>query len=238
MIAELIAYGVITNDDDVWNKDNIDDYVVPSKFSAAVKELKSGDQLNIYVNSPGGDVMAATAMSSIIQRAKSRGVTVNAYIDGYAASAASFLVMAADNVYAYSSSMMMIHKPYTWFVGNADEMRKEAETLEKIEDSTCIPLYMEKANVSEDEIKQLLRDETWMGAKQMSEVFNISLISGNAPNAKATNAVTQQCIDRYKSFPQALKTKYLNSATKDKEGTKEGGNDLSAFFDAIEMLKL
>lgn len=235
MIAELIAYGQIVSDDDVWNKDRKDDYVMPSKFHEAIKELKAGDELNIYVNSPGGDVMAATAMTSIIQRAKEKGVAVNAYIDGYAASAASFLVMAADNVYAYQSSMLMVHKPWEWFVGNADEMRKEAETLEKIEESTCIPLYMSKALVSEDEIKQYLKDETWMGAKQMSEVFNITVKSGTAPNASVTNAMTKQCIDRYKSFPQALKTEYLNSA---KNSTKEGGNDLTAFFDAIELLKL
>jgi ATP-dependent protease ClpP protease subunit len=135
-----------------------------------------GDTVNLFVNSPGGSVFVAVAMTSEIRRAIQRGVNVNAYVDGIAASAASFLIMACDTVNMYQGTMLMLHKPMSICIGNADDMMKTAEDLEAIQEGTCMPLYRSKLKATEDELVALVANETWLSAGKAAEIFNISII--------------------------------------------------------------
>lgn len=148
----------------------------PNDLSDVLHGAESGDTVNLFVNSPGGSVFAAVAMTSEIKRARSKGITVDAYVDGIAASAASFLIMACDTVHMYNGSMLMVHKPWNFCIGNANDFLKAAEELETIENSTCMPIYRDKLRGDEEELRALLANETWLSAKQSAEIFDIVLI--------------------------------------------------------------
>ena len=173
--AELYIYGEIVSGDK-WE----DDDVTISEFKESLENL--GDNvktLNMYTNSPGGNVFVTVAMMSQLERIKDR-ITINAYIDGIAASAASFLVMKAHNIYMYKSSLMMVHKPMIGllFGANASVLREKAEWLDKVEQSTCIPAYMEKGteHLTEQKLNEMLENETWLTADEVAEFFNVQII--------------------------------------------------------------
>lgn len=174
MPREFYLYNEIANSDEGWF--GPEDVTTPSMLNDALSECEPGDVFNLYVNSPGGSVFAAVAMCAMIDRARAKGVTVEAYIDGMAASAASFLIMAADAVHAYKSSFLMIHKPWSFCIGNANDMHKEADTLDKLEKDSLYPLYMRKAKISQKDLQDYLDRETWLGASEMEEMFEIDVI--------------------------------------------------------------
>lgn len=251
MKAELLAYGEVVSNEyakmyEGWYGEDVSNlFIFPQKFNDVINELNEGDELNVFFNSPGGDVFEAVSISSQIKRARMRGVTVNAYIDGLAASAASFLVMACDNVYAYTSSMMMVHKPMSVVYGNADEMRTTAQTLEDVEDATCMPLYLEKAKVPEEDIKEALTAETWLSSKSMCDMFNITLLTNvEAPNQSKTQQIMKYCAQQYHMPANFLKGAGIDpkEPTKTKQSkNKTGGTpkqeDYTAFFNAINKIK-
>lgn len=117
-----------------------------------------GKSIDLRVNSYGGSVMQAMAMYTAL---KKHGGEITAYIDGVAASAASFVVMAADNIVMPSNAMMMIHNPWGFASGEASDMRKTADLLDKMRDQ-MLDIYAARTNVDRDEIASMLDAETWM----------------------------------------------------------------------------
>lgn len=183
--------------------DGVEHGFTPDDLAEPLHEASSGDVVNIYVNSPGGSVFAAVAMTSEIRRAIQRGVNVNAYVDGIAASAASFLIMACDSVNMYQGTMLMLHKPMSICIGNADDMLKAAEDLESIQDGTCMPLYKSKLVASEEELTALIERESWLSASKASEIFNISIID---EQKDVTNSLNGDVVAKYgyKHVPEQL----------------------------------
>lgn len=151
--AELLLYGVI-GDDGFWSD------VTAKEFSDELKEVEDAKTIRVRVNSPGGDVFAGQAIYSMLKRCKAE---VIGYVDGLAASIASLVLMACDKVIMPKNSMLMIHKPWTATAGNANDMQKVIETLNKVEEA-MLSAYVDKTGMAEDEIKQLLADETWLTA--------------------------------------------------------------------------
>jgi ATP-dependent Clp protease, protease subunit len=115
----------------------------------------------IRINSPGGDVFAARAMA---QAVRDYPGTITAYVDGYAASAASFITSVADKVVMTQGGMIMIHKAWSVAMGNADEFRATASLLEKI-DGTIVQTYASAARrrgIAPAEFAALMAAETWL----------------------------------------------------------------------------
>lgn len=156
--AELLLYGVV-GEDGYWGE------VTAKDFAKDLKEVEDAEIINVRINSPGGDVFAGQAIYSMLKRCKSKIVV---YIDGLAASIASLVAMAGDTVIMPKNSMMMIHKPWTFTAGNANDMRETAETLDKVEKSILVA-YTDKTGLSEDEITALLEAETWLTATEAKE---------------------------------------------------------------------
>lgn len=194
--ADLYLYGEIV-DEKWWDSD-----VDAKDLRDAIDGLGEGSTLNMYVNSPGGSVFVASAMASMLERAKERGVTVNAYVDGLAASAASFLIMAADNITLYKNSMLMIHKPMSYAWGNANDLQATIDALNNIEDAVMMPLYEKKAIGEMEKIKELVNAETWLTADETAELFDITISDTNAQIAALAD---KEILDRYKNVPKALK---------------------------------
>lgn len=124
----------------------------------------SGD-LQVIINSPGGDVFAAADMyTALRQYAQDRG-HVTCVISGLAGSAASMVAMAGDTVKISPVGTIMIHNPWTGLNGNASELRQMADVLDTLRDG-MMHAYMRKTGKSRAEITDLMARETWMNAQQ------------------------------------------------------------------------
>ena len=135
--------------------------VAPISFIEQLAGITAGT-IHLRVNSPGGSVFAARAIE---QALREHPAHIVAHIDGYAASAASFLVMAADDIIMAPGAMIMIHKAWTIAWGNADDLVAEAALLEKI-DGTLVDTYARRTGdkASADQIRDWLAAETWFTA--------------------------------------------------------------------------
>ena len=129
------------------------------------QELAQCGPVTVYINSPGGDVFAGAAMYSALLDHPHR-VTVK--IMGIAASAASVVAMAGDEVLISPVGYMMIHDPWSYVVGNAREMEHEAQVLREIGEG-IVSAYQKKTGKTTDEIKKLLEAETYMNAQSAIE---------------------------------------------------------------------
>jgi len=156
--GELMLYGEISSV--TWWGDE----VTPKEFKKDLDALGDIDILNIYVNSPGGDVFAAQTIVSMLKRHKAEK---NVYIDGLMASAATFLV-DVGKVFMPSNAMMMYHNPSSIVWGNASDMRKMADDLDKVRES-MLAIYRDKTSMTDEEIIAILDAETWMTAEEAVE---------------------------------------------------------------------
>ena len=141
-----------------------DDDVTPQLFKNDLY-AESGD-VTVWLNSPGGDCVAAAQIYNILKEYPGN-ITIK--IDGIAASAASLIAMAGNEVLMSPVSMMMIHNPMTAAIGNADDMQKAAAMLDEVKDS-IINAYELKTGLSRAKLAHLMDDETWMNAVKAVEL--------------------------------------------------------------------
>lgn len=211
--ANLFIYGEIVSKPkvDFWTGEKDETSVDLLGFKEELEKLGNNIKtLNIFINSPGGDVFVASTMVSLLERLKNDGVRINAYVDGISASAASYLMMEADKIYLYKNSVVMIHKPITYAYGNADVMQKTIEMLNKIEDSVLMPLYNSKAKISEEKIKTYLSEEKWFSANDMIKDFDVEILN-NEQSVKASFDIN--VMNRYKNVPVYIQNLMENQKT-------------------------
>lgn len=135
--------------------------VVARDFRKALDGLRN---VTVRINSPGGDVMAGAEIYSALREHSMNGHgRVRVEITALAASAASVIAMAGDEIYMYPTAYMMIHNPWTAAVGDAREMRRAARTLDVISEG-LINAYEQRTGKNRDELKRMLENETWMSA--------------------------------------------------------------------------
>ena len=205
--ADMYVYGEICWEKrvDWWTGEKSETDVDIAEFKKELDEIGDVETLNLYVNSPGGSVFAASTIVSMLRRLKDKGTKIEAYIDGLAASAASFLIMIADNIHTYPNSIMMVHKPmtFTWGWSNAQSLQKDMDQLEQIEKSTMLPMYMAKAKegIAEEEIKELIANESWMGQEEITKYFNVIEEEEEKAIAACTN---KEMFAGYKNVPKEL----------------------------------
>lgn len=164
----------------------------------ATELLACGDvsQINLRIHSPGGDVFAGMAIYNTL---KAHSAVIHVYIDGLAASMASVIAMAGDTVYMPSNAMMMIHKPWGMQGGDADEMRRYAELLDKVE-TTLVQAYAAKTGKTPEEIHALLKAETWMdGGEAVAAGFADQLIDP----LQAAAQLNSKRMQEFEHMPQA-----------------------------------
>ena len=122
--------------------------------------------MTVWLNSPGGDCVAAAQIYNMLKEYPGN-ITIK--IDGIAASAASLIAMAGNEVLMSPVSMMMIHNPMTAAIGNADDMQKAAAMLDEVKDS-IINAYELKTGLTRAKLSHLMDDETWMNAVKAVEL--------------------------------------------------------------------
>lgn len=153
--SELVLDGVIASES--WYGDE----VTPQLFRDELA-THNGD-LTIVINSPGGDVFAGVAIYNALKNRNDGHVTVR--VDGVAASIASVIAMAGDTIKMSLGSTMMIHKPWSMAMGDAEELTKTIELLNKLEGS-IIDIYAERTGLDKEKIAELLAAETWLNPEE------------------------------------------------------------------------
>lgn len=117
--------------------------------------------VNVLINSPGGDAFEGIAIYNLL---KSRG-NVRVKILSMAASAASIVAMAGDEIEVMAGAQIMVHNAWAFAIGNKHDMRQAAETLDKF-DAQMNAIYAERSGRTVDEVAALLDAETWMGGDE------------------------------------------------------------------------
>lgn len=173
------------------------DEVTPTMFKDDLTNLGDINDLEIHINSGGGDVFAGFAIYNMLARHKAHKTV---YIEGLAASIASLIAMAGDEIIMPENSMMMIHNAWAGIAGNADELRKMADELDKV-DGILRTTYVNKTGLEEDEIRDMMANETWFTAYDALEKGFATAVE--APVAMAAS-VDKKIFDRYHHVPENL----------------------------------
>lgn len=177
------------------------------------KELEkvTAKTIEVYINSYGGEVAEGLAIYNALKRHKAK---VKTYVDGFACSIASVIAMAGDERYMYPTSLLMIHNVWTYASGNSADLRKVADDLD-IMTSSSIKAYKEHVNISEEEIKELLDNETWLTADEALEKGFITKIAADTKNNKSNQSAR-------KAVYNMLLNKLDNQDDDEKEPNEEG----------------
>lgn len=166
---ELVLSGVIA-EESWWG-----DEVTPKLFKSELAKHK-GKNLTIWLNSPGGDVFAASQIYTALMEHKGE-VTIK--IDGVAASAASVIAMAGTRTLMAPTAILMIHNPWTVAMGEAKDLEHMIDVLGEVKE-TIMNAYELKTGMQRAKISRLMDDETWMNAKKaLSEGFIDGILYSN-----------------------------------------------------------
>lgn len=169
-----------------------------------IRGIKSGT-VNLRINSPGGDVFAAQA---ICQAIRDSGAKVVAHIDGLAASAATVIATAADEIRISEGGMYMVHCGWTFAMGNAVDLRSTADLLDKV-DSTMAAQYANKTGKSAEEVMAIMKAETWYTAQEAIDAGFVDAVSAS-PKVKAS-----WDLSGYANAPKQEEPQVENCATED-----------------------
>jgi ATP-dependent protease ClpP protease subunit len=150
----------------MWFEDDED--ITQKNIKEVLDEYEGIKQINLYVNSNGGDVYEANGIYALLKR---HPANVTAYVDGWAASAASFILLAADEIIMAPSSMQMLHDMWTFAIGNSRDFLKVATDLERMEAANH-RAYLERAGdkLTADQLNEIMKNETWLTAEECLEL--------------------------------------------------------------------
>ncbi|MBK5028043.1 head maturation protease, ClpP-related [Enterococcus faecium] len=217
--ADIYIFGEITSFK--WDESD----TTASSFQKDLKELGDVKKINLHVNSPGGSVFEGIAIGNMLKQHKAY---VTAYVDALAASIASVIVVSCDKVIMPENSMMMIHNPWSFAIGNANELRKQADDLDRIAESSVVT-YLAKAGdkLTEEKIKQIMDEETWLSAR---EAFDYGLCDIVESSNQIASSISEKLFNNYQRVPEQLleitqesqideheRKKIIEQAQKDKE---------------------
>ena len=163
-------------------------------------ELTDISKLNVYINSYGGEVAEGLAIYNALRRHKAKVVT---HCEGFACSIASVIFMAGDERVMSDSSLLMIHNAWTYAEGNAEELRKQADDLEKITEAS-VTAYKTHSTLSEEEIKALMDAETWITPDEALE-YGFATAIEKTENEKASQNARNVLLGIIKKHKQESK---------------------------------
>lgn len=173
-----------------------DENTYPSNVRELLKECK-GKNLNVYINSGGGDVFASVAISNMLSRHDGK---TKAIVDGLAASGASIIAFGCNEIEIPENAFLMIHKPSTRITGTADDLRNTANNLDLIQEGiTNTYLKKTKDNVEAETITEMINAETWLTGSEASEYFDITV----GEKKEILNCIGGY-IENFKNIPESL----------------------------------
>jgi len=191
--AEIFIYDAIVGSDmeaEWWGG------VSANAFVKALRDI-TASTINLRINSPGGDVFGARAIETALREHPAKVIV---HIDGLAASAATFIAMAGDEIVMADGSMFMIHKAWTYAWGNANDLKKTAELLDKI-DGTLVDTYAKRSGQKDSQIADWMAAETWFTA---DEAVSNGFADRTATDGKAAKNSKAWNLSAYARVPDGL----------------------------------
>jgi ATP-dependent Clp protease, protease subunit len=158
--AEIVIYDEIGKS--FWNEEAVS----AKGFLDSLTELGDVDTITLRINSPGGDIFDGTAIHNAIKNHKAK---VTAYVDGIAASAASYIAMAADKIVMPANTFMLIHGASGFVFGNAEDMREVAADLDRV-DKAITATYVARSKSTTAKIKAIMKEDRLMDAAEAKEL--------------------------------------------------------------------
>lgn len=208
-----------------WKSDDREEGMVEDveDLQKILNQNKNASRIDIYINSPGGSVSEGIAIYNILKRTRSYK---RVFIDGFACSIASVIAMAGNSISMPKSSMQMIHNAWTWTAGNANELRKAADDLDKINE-VVVNAYMSKFKGTEEELRKLLDNESYLTAEECLEYGLCTKIVEDNENTQedvnsgieATTNLFENKLNKLVSIKNAIKE--LDAETVKPETVKE-----------------
>ena len=182
--------------EDFWSGGGI----TAKSFQKELATIKSS-QIDLHINSPGGEIFDGITIYNLI---KQHPANVTTYIDGLAASIASVIAMAGNEIYMAENALMMIHNPWGFAMGDSDEMRKTADLLDKIKESLIVA-YNSKSGMKDEEIQSLMAEETWMSAQEAMDYGFVDEITESMDLAACAKFVPLMQKAKFKHIPEEIK---------------------------------
>ena len=191
--AEIWIYEYIG--EDFWTGGG----VTAKNFQKELSEIKAS-QIDLHINSPGGEVFDGIAIYNLL---KQHPAKVTTYIDGLAASIASVIALAGSPIIMAENALYMVHNPSGMAIGTANDMRSLADVLDKVA-STMIGTYTAKTGKTEADIKSLLDAETWMTADEAKEAGFIDEIGAEMDLAACAKFAPVMAKAGFKKIPKSI----------------------------------
>ena len=193
----LIAGSIIDTDAE---RETYED-VTPAQVNAFLNKLGPNDDVQLDITSYGGSVSAGIAICNLLKQASANGHKTIAHVIGIAASMASAIACACDTLKLDSNSFLMLHLPWTMTMGNAIDLRKEAEVLDQYRDA-LIAIYRTKFDMQDDGINKMLTEETWIRGDSAS-LFGLK--AEVIPTAEPFRIAASLKMPKFKHLPKAFK---------------------------------
>lgn len=189
---------------DITSEKWYDEDVTPSVVSEMLRDLSELDELEININCYGGEVFAAVAMASMINNSPAKKIF---NVIGICASAATMLFNATDEVNISNGAMMMYHKPLVGVRGNANDLQKQIDILNKIESENIIKNLIIRTKKPIEELTNLISNEWWLTSDEA--ILNLGFIGNNSPAIENTAKTKQENI--YKNYIKKKKALNVNA---------------------------
>jgi ATP-dependent Clp protease, protease subunit len=174
--AKLIIYGDIG--ESWWG-----DYITASDVERVLKELTT-NTLHVHINSYGGDVFEGIAIYNLLKNHKAKIVI---HIDGVAASAASLIAMAGDDIISGTGAMIMVHEAWTYAYGNKTDIQKVLNSLIGI-DKSIVDIYMTRFTGERSEMETFVRNETWFTSDEALEFGLVDKVTNDTQDDDETDS--------------------------------------------------
>ena len=208
---------------DVYIFDEIGAFGINAQsFISEIKDYK-GTPLNVHLNCVGGDVFEGMAIYNVL---KKRSARTTVYIEGIAASMGSVVALAADEVIMAENSLFMIHNAWGGAMGEADDLKKTADVLEKISNEIA-SIYVKKTNLPLNKVKEMMDEETWLNAQEALDLGFINSISD------AIKVAAKYDVSKFKNITNEEIKNKLSINLKSKKMTDELKNWFNAKIEDI-----
>ncbi len=214
--AEIYIHGDIVDDVESNFVKGFDGFVFPKAIKNKLDSI--GEKpITVYINSDGGSVPAGVAIANMLKRHKAK---TTAIIDGWCCSIATQIFFSCQEREMPKNAYLMIHKPSCVVFGNADEMRKTAETLDTIQKG-LEEVYRAAAKecVTNEDITKYVNQETWLTGEEASEIFNVTLLDEVKAVAKFGSGKNQML-----NIPKDIRFESKNKELKKVEKIEEEKN--------------
>lgn len=197
--AKLYFYGDIVSES--WFCEWDSDARCPQEVADFLNEIDSNKDIDVYFNSCGGDATAGIAIANILLRHKGKKI---GHVDALAASTASFILCACDEIEIGVGAEVMIHDPWCYACGNAQDFTRYIEQLNQCKEN-IIDFYMRHANenVTREDFSEMMTQEKWIGTKEIEDIFDFKVNE----NSVAPAAAASTLLNRFKKVPEKIKNK-------------------------------